>query len=133
VLPQLGGYVRLLINYAIGILGFLLVGFTIARHDQPSHRGFNFKVQHILKKVNEISYKKVKEISYDSAVCRGRSFEAHYSTNTGVELRVQSELDGLEPQALASVDTDRYAKLWGLAMFGHLFWPLLPTRVHIRV
>jgi hypothetical protein len=77
-------------------------------------------------------FKKVQEISYDSAVFHGRSFEAHYSTDTGVELRVQSELDGLEPQALASVDTDRYAKLWGLAMFGHLFWPLLPTRVHVK-
>lgn len=74
---------------------------------------------------------RVREMSYDSASFDGLQFSAHYSTDTGVEFRVRTELAGLDPAALTPVDTDRYARVWGLTMFGHLFWPLLPIRLHV--
>jgi hypothetical protein len=76
--------------------------------------------------------KKIREISYDSAVFDGRGFDARYSTDSGAELRIRSELDGVEPDLLAAVDTDTYAKLWGLASFGNFFLPLLPVRLRVK-
>jgi hypothetical protein len=76
-------------------------------------------------------FRKVRSLSYDSAVFDGRRFDARYSTDTGAELRMRGELDGLDPDAAAAVDTDRYARLWGLASFGALFWPLLPIRLEV--
>lgn len=75
---------------------------------------------------------RVREMSYDSASFDGLRFEAHYSTDTGVAFRVRTDLAGLDPAMLVSVDTDRYARLWGLAMFGHLFWPLLPVALRVN-
>jgi len=84
------------------------------------------------RKEHGVLFKKIRTISYDSAVFHGRGFEARYSTDTGIEARVCSELNGLEPAALAALDTDRYAKLWGLASFGRVFWPLLPIRIEVK-
>jgi hypothetical protein len=78
-------------------------------------------------------FEKIQTISYDSALFHGSGFEARYSTDTGIELRIRSELDGLEPKALAGVDTDRYAKLSGLVSFGPAFAPLLPIRLDVKV
>ena len=76
--------------------------------------------------------KKVREISYDSAYFHGRGFDARYSTDTGVELRLRSYLADAELDALESVDVDRYAKIWGLVHFGRLFAPHLPLRIRVR-
>jgi len=77
-------------------------------------------------------FKKIRSVSYDSGVFDGRGFDARYSTDTGIELRMRSELDGLAQGILASVDTDQYAKLWGLANFGHVFCRLLPIRLDVK-
>ena len=45
---------------------------------------------------------------------------------------MRCELGGLERDAFAAVDADRYAKLWGLASFGALFCPLLPLRLEVK-
>jgi hypothetical protein len=76
--------------------------------------------------------RRIRTISFDSAVFDGRGFDARYSTDTGVELRMRSELAGIEPGAFATIDTDRYAKLWGLASFGKFFTPLLPVRLEVK-
>jgi len=76
--------------------------------------------------------KRIREISYDSAEFHGSGFEARYSTDTGIELRIRSELVGLGPEAYAAIDTDRYARVWGLASFGHVFGPLLPIRLDVK-
>lgn len=76
--------------------------------------------------------KKIRGISYNSAEFHGSGFEARYSTDTGIELRIRSELVGLGPEAYATIDTDRYARVWGLASFGHVFGPLLPIRLDVK-
>lgn len=78
-------------------------------------------------------FSSVREISYDTAVFSGRGFDARYSTNTGSEIRLRCELDGVDLEALARVEeVDRYAKVWGLVQFGRLFTPLLPVRLRVE-
>jgi len=77
-------------------------------------------------------FKKIRSISYDSGIFDGHGFDARYATDTGIELRMRGFLEGVAPEALASVDTDRYAKLWGLASFGHVFGGLLPIRLEVN-
>jgi len=76
--------------------------------------------------------RRIRTISFDSAVFDGRGFDARYSTDTGAELRLRCEWDGIEPVAFAGIDTDRYAKLWGLVSFGFLFAKILPVRLQVK-
>ena len=78
------------------------------------------------------AFAKIREMSYDSATFDGRGFDARYSTDTGLQLRVRSELAGVHLEAVDPAIASRYALVWGLANFGRLFTRLLPIRLYVR-
>lgn len=74
--------------------------------------------------------RRVRTVCYDAATVDGDTLVAHYSTDTGIRMRISSPMVG--PGRPTGVDPGPYASVWGLANFGRVFVSLLPVDLEVR-